>query len=489
MKTYLGTALVSTGLMQCQGQMLHVTLHEPIKLQTNCQNVFHKALQARMRARLFLRGGGPPPLCVDRRLVTVPRSTQEDGSSSVVIHTETNQVVDKVLDMLVDRYPKKSRSSIQKARQRVERGIGSVDMKSPSMMYNAVEKKLELLDSLTFGLGFTVLFRYPEEFLNDDAFELWSIMSAILFMTGFHPESISSLFKKHPCLFANSVRDPDTVKKLFEWMQENGMDDTVALRVINRFPLILQTSVQDVLEPRLLYLCQSLQMERSMTVQGIIRHPELLSVESSWIQKRVDYYYYLGLREEDIRKLFMAQPSAFAVDIERYLEPMATTLRGYLPENDDRVFVSVLVKSGILSRSISTINARINTWVELGLTKNDIGTSLKRFPRFLLYPIADDKYRAKLDFLTTEMGHSIQSAIPSFPQYLSYSLENRIAPRVLACKAITGKVPRLATLAMNDKAFLQANALHPTTYLAVLEKLPHTKKGKRWIFVDNNNKY
>jgi hypothetical protein len=439
-----------------------------------------------MRARLFLRGGGAPPLYVDR-LVTVPRSTKGDGSSSMVVHTKADQVVDNVLDMLVDRYPKKSRSSIQKARQRVERGIGSVNVKNPSMMYDAVEKKLELLDSLTFGLGFTVLFRYPEEFLNDDAFELWSIMSAILFMTGFHPESISSLFKKHPCLFANTVRDPDTVKRLFEWMQENGMDDTAALRVINRFPLILQTSVEDVLEPRLLYLCQSLQMEKPMTIQGIIRHPELLSVESSWIQKRVDYYYHLGLREGDVRKLFVAQPSAFAVDIERYLEPMATTLRGYLPEYDDAVFVSVLVKSGILSRSISTIKARINTWLELGLTKNDIGTALKRFPRFLLYPIADDKYRDKLDFLTTEMGLSIHSAIPSFPQYLSYSLENRIAPRVLACKAITGKVPRLGTLAMNDKAFLHANALHPTTYLAVLEKLPHTKKGKRWVFVDNNN--
>ena len=107
--------------------------------------------------------------------------------------------------------------------------------------------------------------------------------------------------------------------------------------------------------------------------------------------------------------------------------------------------------------------------------------ALKRFPRFLLYPIQEDKYKMKLEFLRIEMGLSIKHAIPMFPQYLSYSLENRIAPRVLAAKAITGKVPRLSTLAMSEKAYLKANKLHNSTYIAVLDSLPESKRGKRWM--------
>ena len=396
--------------------------------------------------------------------------------SSVTTEDKTQLPVDEIMAIVEHRYPKKDRSSLQKTRERVERGIGALGG------LEAIEKKLDLLDSLKFGLGYKVLQKYPEEFMDEDAFELWSIMSAILFMTGFHPESIGLLFQRHPCLFANSVRDPDNLKLLFEWIKSHNLEEKDALRLINRYPLILQTSVHKVLEPRLLYLCNALQVERDVAVQGIVRHPELLSVESSWIQKRIDYYFYLGLSTQDVQKLFVAQPSAFAVNIEKYLIPMTSMLQDLIFENgDDELFVSVLVRSGILSRSISTIRTRIDAWLDVGLSTSDVRLALKRFPRFLLYPITDPKYIRKLQFLEREMNLSVQDSIPAFPQYLSYSLENRIAPRVLAIKIITGKIPRLSTLAMGDKAFLHANKVNPVTYGAVLKKLPETEIGNTWL--------
>jgi hypothetical protein len=387
--------------------------------------------------------------------------------------------VDEMMTMIENRYPKKDRSSVQKTRERVERVLGQDDSRE---RLQAFEKKLDLLDSLKFGLGYKVLHKYTEEFMDEDAYELWSIMSAILFMTGFHPESIGLLFQRHPCLFANSVRDPDNLKLLFDWMKQNGLQEKESLRIINRYPLILQTSVHKVLEPRLLYLCNALHVDREVVLQGIIRHPELLSVESLWIQKRIDYYFYLGLSTQDVQKLFVAQPSAFAVNIEKYLIPMAALLQDVVFENSNHdVFVSVLVKSGILSRSVSTIRGRIDAWLEVGLTMADVCLALKRFPRFLLYPISDSKYIRKIEFLEREMNLSVKASIPAFPQYLSYSLENRIAPRVLAIKAITGNVPRLTTLAMGDKAFMNANKVNPVTYAAILKKLPETEKGTIWL--------
>lgn len=386
--------------------------------------------------------------------------------------------VDEVMDILGDRYPKKERSSLRLTRERVELVLGH----SPVNDLEAFEKKLNLLDSLKFGLGYKVLQKYTDEFMNEDAFELWSIMSAILFMTGFHPETIGLLFQRHPCLFANAVRDPDNLKLLFEWIESLGLQEKEAIRLINRYPLILQTSVNKVLEPRLLYICNAMQLERQVAIQGLVRHPELLSVESSWIQKRIDYYFYLGLSTDDVIKLFVAQPSAFAVNIEKYLAPMTRMLQDEVFENrDEDLFVSVLVKSGLLSRSISTIRMRINSWLDVGLERSDVRLALKRFPRFLLYPISDEKYKRKVEFLEQEMNLSVKHAIPAFPQYLSYSLENRIAPRVLATKAITGKVPGLTTLAMGDTAFMKANKVNPVAYIDVLKKLPETDRGKTWL--------
>ena len=390
-------------------------------------------------------------------------------------------MIDRVLHDVMARYPRR-KNSLQKAKERVKRALDNgCCVEDWDGLCRAVETKLEFLDSITPGLGWKVFFRYTEEFMNQDAFELWSIMSGILCMTGFDADSMGILFKRHACLFANAVRDPDNLKHLFEWLQQNGLRDDDVIRVINRFPLILQTPVHDVLEPRVEYLCRVLGLDREVVVMsGILRHPELLSVESLWLQERIDSYIMLGLELDDVQKLFTAQPSAFAVDIDKYLLPMTRVLKDDLHVPDD-LFVSILVKSGILSRSVSTIQSRIHRWYELGLDSIDVKIALKRFPRFLLYPIQEDKYKMKLEFLRIEMGLSIKHAIPMFPQYLSYSLENRIAPRVLAAKAITGKVPRLSTLAMSEKAYLKANKLHNSTYIAVLDSLPESKRGKRWM--------
>lgn len=395
------------------------------------------------------------------------------------------------MDILEERYPKKERSSLQKTRERVEHVLvdrqnsGNAEALVVSTNHDRIdgfEKKLDLLDSLQFGLGYTVLQKYTQEFMDEDAFELWSVMSALLFMTGFHPESIGMLLKRHPCLFANSVRDPDNLKLLFEWIKSHDLEEKDALRIIHRYPLILQTPVHKVLEPRLLYLCNAMHLERAVVVQGIVRHPELLSVESSWIQERIDYYFYLGLSTQDVQKLFVAQPSAFAVNIEKYLAPMSRMLQEYVFENkDDKLFVSVLVRSGLLSRSILTTRSRIDAWLNIGLTKADVRLALKRFPRFLLYPVTDSKYKRKLEFLEKEMNLSVKATIPAFPQFLSYSLENRIAPRVLVTKAITGSPPQLTTLAMGDTGYFKANKLNAITYVSVLQKLRETEKGRKWL--------
>lgn len=373
---------------------------------------------------------------------------QEDGYGQGV--GQCTSVIDRILEIIVLRYP---RSDERRVLKRVERALDY----NEQVTIDQILLKLELLDSISPKLGWKVFCRYPEEFVDEDAHELWGIMTAILLTTGFSPDSIASLLTRHPCIFANIVRDPDNLKNLFQWLAKLKIQDENVLRVINRFPLILQTSVESILQPRFLFIQEIFEMQLDEIIPGIVRHPELLSVESAWLQERIDCYKELGLSIGDLRNLFTSQPAAFAVDIDNYLIPMARLFREYL-ECDDELFVTLCVKSGLLSRSISTVRDRINTWLDMGFSKEELKVSLKRFPRFLLYPISDPKYQAKLEFLQHVMGIPITS-LKTFPQYLSYSLEKRIAPRVLIVKQLTGKCPRMSTLAQSDKAFAQTYGL------------------------------
>lgn len=199
-------------------------------------------------------------------------------------------------------------------------------------------------------------------------------------------------------------------------------------------------------------------------ITSIVRHPELLSVESAWLQKRISYYCSeLGLGQEDLRALFRSQPSAFAVDVERYLVPMTSIMREFDFSS------SAVVKSGLLSRSVETVQNRIRAWNELGMTKDDLRIALRRFPRLLCYPVGDAKYQEKLAFLTAELGVDVPTAVRSFPAVMSYSLEQRIRPRVLAVKNLTGKTPSLQQLAMREADYLRKHGVDQATYAAFVK--------------------
>ena len=422
----------------------------------------HRCLQCHVEYVPHAYTEGAEEGTVGRRVRETTTGVGEESNTKALLLQHQEQQND-VIDAVQQRYPRGigNKSTLK---DRVERAYAVV-IESQFGMVNVVEEfesRLELLDSISHMLGWKVLCRYPEEFAHKDAYDLWCIMTALLFTTGFSPQAISVLLSKHPSLFAYAVRAPDLLKSLSEWLKnEIELGDADALRIINRFPLILQTSVE-VLEPRVQYLVSALDCSRKEVVRSIVRHPELLSVSSNWIQERIDFYRSLGVERIEMRRLFKDQPSAFAVDVSRYLPSMVCLLREKLG-CDDELIALLLVRSGILSRSVSTIDARSEAWMQLGLSPRDLRAALKRFPRLLLYPISEPKYRRKLDFLAHTMKLPLDSLV-SFPQYMSYSLEGRIIPRVMAVKELTGKFPSLSSLAMTEAAYIKAYSLDENEY-------------------------
>jgi mTERF domain-containing protein len=340
-----------------------------------------------------------------------------------------------------------------------------------------VAPKAELLEALSPGLGWRVFARYPEEFIHPDAADLWRIMAAYLYTAGYTPARISALFRRHACLFARTVRDPGNLKALFDWLRDLGLDQAGVARLIDKHPLILQADVEGALKPRLAYL-QSLGLAPEAAVAVVRRHPSLLSVSSAALQERVDYLRGLGLTRREVARLCAAQAPVLACSVADKLAPLVALLQEELGCQGEALR-RVLARSGLLSRAPDTVRARAAAWRALGLDGEALLGALRRFPRLLLYPIDEPKYRRKIAFLREELGVA-PAALAAFPQFISYSLPRRIAPRVAAARALAGVTPTLQALTRTDAAFCRAHGLAPERYAAFLEEWPTTDEAQRW---------
>lgn len=75
----------------------------------------------------------------------------------------------------------------------------------------------------------------------------------------------------------------------------------------------------------------------------------------------------------------------------------------------------------------------------------------RRFPQLFNYSIAEN-YEPKLNYLMVEMGRDVREIL-EFPQYFSFSLENRIKPRHQACAAKGVRFPLPVMLKTNEAGF------------------------------------
>ncbi|KAK6944103.1 Transcription termination factor, mitochondrial/chloroplastic [Dillenia turbinata] len=67
----------------------------------------------------------------------------------------------------------------------------------------------------------------------------------------------------------------------------------------------------------------------------------------------------------------------------------------------------------------------------MGFSYKDTTLMIRRFPQLLCYSIKDN-FEPKFNYFVVEMGRDLKE-LREFPQYFSFSLENRIKPRHQCC--------------------------------------------------------
>ncbi|KAK4382350.1 Transcription termination factor MTEF1, chloroplastic [Sesamum angolense] len=192
-------------------------------------------------------------------------------------------------------------------------------------------------------------------------------------------------------------------------------------------------------------------------------HPPLISTPLSQIKSTVDFLFSLGLAAQDLRRIFPMcpelltsstsatvipattfllrealvetadlrhvihrRPRLLVCSVERQLRPTLYFLQGTIGIDDVRKWAPLLSCS-VESKFIP----RIEYLQKLGFSYKDTIVMFRRFPSLFCYSIKEN-FEPKFDYFVVEMGRELKELV-AFPQYFSFSLENRIKPRHSMC--------------------------------------------------------
>ena len=370
---------------------------------------------------------------------------------------------------------------------KVERAAAAFQAASPSRTVLSLEddilSKAEFLDSLNPGLGWKVFCRYPEEFAHPDAEDSWKIMIDLLYTIGFEPAAVSALFKhRHFSILGYTVRDPANLNELFEWMREIGLSQEDALKMVNRFPRLLQTNVQQQLIPLLAYL-EDLGIQRHQAVAILRKAPRLIAFNRSVLSSRVTFLEAeVGLTREEVVKMIISNPRLLAVRPRAESKaPVIAFLRDELG-CEGKLLRRMIVESRLLTRSLVPIRGRVKMLAEFGIGPELLLQMLHTYPRVLAYSIESHKYQKKFEFFKRVMRGS-PADLAAFPQYLGYSLPDRIAPRVAAVLSLqqpdTPFYP-IGSLTWTLERFVVRYGMTMVEYHAFVEEWSDSDEGKYW---------
>ncbi|KAK4529281.1 hypothetical protein CCYA_CCYA01G0138 [Cyanidiococcus yangmingshanensis] len=221
---------------------------------------------------------------------------------------------------------------------------------------------------------------------------------------GFEPDSdgLKRLATRAPWLLA--LDSVDVARTIVQYLTQDlclGYAPYIR-QIVYAYPEMLRTDVTHIRAIHE-YLRERCQLSTKHIGAMVRSYPRCLALPLARIERVTGYLHCLGLCRDDLIKVYRAFPALLALDIERDAEPVVSLFREY------------------------------------GLT--DIAGLVRGLPPLLLYDIEQD-IRPKLKFLQSVMNMDIQSVF-EFPAFFSYSLRDRIAPRLLYLRRLGFTAPRL----------------------------------------------
>ncbi|GLT94774.1 hypothetical protein SLE2022_124980 [Rubroshorea leprosula] len=225
------------------------------------------------------------------------------------------------------------------------------------------------------------------------------------------------------------------------YLDSMGLD---FLSLINHCPPITTTSLSDI-KSTVDFLVSmdftALELRRMLSMC-----PEILTARPSAI---LPIFTFL-LREarvsgSDIKRVINRRPRLLVCCVESRLRPTLYFLQsiGIAEVNKHTSLLSCSVEQKLIPR--------IEYFKKIGFSHRETVSMFRRFPQLFNYSIKDN-YERKLNYFVVEMGRDLKE-LKEFPQYFSFSLENRIKPRHQCCVENGVCFPLPALLKTRDAQF------------------------------------
>ncbi|KAK1435002.1 hypothetical protein QVD17_00757 [Tagetes erecta] len=178
--------------------------------------------------------------------------------------------------------------------------------------------------------------------------------------------------------------------------------------------------------------------------------PEILTLPLPFIISAITFL----LREahvtsHNLRHVIHRRPRLLTSDVKTRLRPALYFLQG-------TIGISEINKHAhLLSSSVEDkFLPRIEYFHEnIGISYDDTILIFRRFPSLFCYSIKDN-LEPKFNYFVVEMGRDLKELV-DFPQYFSFSLENRIKRRHLRCTEKGVCLPLPAMLRSSERRFME----------------------------------
>ncbi|XP_071728943.1 protein SEEDLING LETHAL 1, chloroplastic-like [Rutidosis leptorrhynchoides] len=155
------------------------------------------------------------------------------------------------------------------------------------------------------------------------------------------------------------------------------------------------------------------------------------------------------VRTHHLRHVIHRRPRLLTSDVKTRLRPTLYFLQGTIG------IAEINKHTHLLSCSVEDkFIPRIEYFHEnIGISYDDTMLIFRRFPSLFCYSIKEN-LEPKFNYFVMEMGRDLKELV-EFPQYFSFSLENRIKPRHLRCVEKGVCLPLPAMLRSSEKRFLE----------------------------------
>ncbi|KAI4314145.1 hypothetical protein L6164_027081 [Bauhinia variegata] len=206
------------------------------------------------------------------------------------------------------------------------------------------------------------------------------------------------------------------------YLQKLNVNPHKALRENPNFrsaPISSLKSVEDCLS--------SMGIERSAMGRILDMHPQLLTCDPHYdLYPIFDFLLNeVKIPFPDIRKSIIRCPRLLVCSVDERLRPALLFLRnlGFVGSNSINSQTALLMVSSVET----TLLPKIEYLQSLGLTYEEVGHMAIRSPALLTFSIRNN-LMPKVEYFLGEMNGDI-AELKRFPQYFSYSLEEKIKPR------------------------------------------------------------